>query len=264
MKSAGALLGTSGFAEGSRCLGDLFRANCKMRLVSACLCWRDTLLWSAKNFFAETVSKLLTTISKPSSSVQRDETCACFASVGPRSLSIGLQRFSKPSTMTLKLNSTQPRSAITLLVAYYSKNEMKKLAEVARTCMLGVMYYNPSTSTTPLPLGSHSLGLDGVSAPSRHRSDKMTSLFLCKGIPNLQKSCPVLLSVPYPPPAVPPSSSWLNTDCSSSEAGSKRTTLTTGNASVPPAAGAIYISQQHFTLRPGPNCLKLSHRTSIF
>ena len=36
-----ALLGASEFAEGSRCLSDLFREKCMMRLVSACFCWRD-------------------------------------------------------------------------------------------------------------------------------------------------------------------------------------------------------------------------------
>ena len=40
-KSAGAHLGSSGFAEGGHCLSHLFRAKCMMRLVSACLCWRD-------------------------------------------------------------------------------------------------------------------------------------------------------------------------------------------------------------------------------
>ena len=34
--SAGAHLGSSGFAEGSRCLSHLFRAKCMMRMVSAC------------------------------------------------------------------------------------------------------------------------------------------------------------------------------------------------------------------------------------
>ena len=37
------------------------------------------------------------------------ETCACFAIVGPRSLRIGLQRFSKPSTTTLKLTKAAAR-----------------------------------------------------------------------------------------------------------------------------------------------------------
>ena len=44
--------------------------------------------------------------------VEGDETCVCFASFGPRSFRIGLQRVSKPSTMTLKLtncgNCTSP------------------------------------------------------------------------------------------------------------------------------------------------------------
>ena len=48
--------------------------------------------------------------------VEGDETCACFASFGPRSLRIGLQRVSKPSTTTLKLTKAtapapDPRSS---------------------------------------------------------------------------------------------------------------------------------------------------------
>ena len=36
--------------------------------------------------------------------VEGEETCACFASIGPRSLRIDLERVSKPRTTTLKLN----------------------------------------------------------------------------------------------------------------------------------------------------------------
>ena len=39
--------------------------------------------------------------------VEGDETCVCFASFGPRSLRIDLQRVSKPSTTTLKLPKQQ-------------------------------------------------------------------------------------------------------------------------------------------------------------
>ena len=41
--------------------------------------------------------------------VEGDETCVCFASFGPRSLRIGLQRVSKPSTTTLKLTKAIAR-----------------------------------------------------------------------------------------------------------------------------------------------------------
>ena len=41
--------------------------------------------------------------------VEVEETCACFAIVGQRSWRIGLQRFYKPSTMTLKLTKAAAR-----------------------------------------------------------------------------------------------------------------------------------------------------------
>ena len=50
-KLAGAHSGSSGFVEASRCLSHLFCANCTMRLVLVCLCWRDNFFfWSIQNF----------------------------------------------------------------------------------------------------------------------------------------------------------------------------------------------------------------------
>ena len=111
MKSAGVHLGSSGFAEGSRCLRHLFHAKCMMRLVSACLCWRDTFFF----LFSAELLDLRRNCEKAShhnfkskqQAVQGDKRCACFASVGPRSLRIGLQRVSQPNTTTQKLTTTR-------------------------------------------------------------------------------------------------------------------------------------------------------------
>ena len=60
---------------------------------------------SANNFCAETVCMKAShhNFKTKQQAVEGDETCVCFASFGPRSLRIGLQRVSKPSTTTLKL-----------------------------------------------------------------------------------------------------------------------------------------------------------------
>ena len=74
--------------------------------------------WSGNNFWAETVCMKAShhTFKTKQQAVEGDETCACFASFGPRSLRIGLQRVSKPSTTTLKLTKAtthppDPRSS---------------------------------------------------------------------------------------------------------------------------------------------------------
>ena len=66
--------------------------------------------WSAKNFCAETVCMKASYHNfKPKQhTVEGDETCACFASFGPRSLRIGLQRVSKPSTEVDQSSCTSP------------------------------------------------------------------------------------------------------------------------------------------------------------
>ena len=89
-------------------LSHFFRAKCMMRLVSACLCWRDTFFfWSAQNFYiCETVRMLR---KSKQQAVQGNDRCACFAGVGTRSLRIGLQPVSQPNTTALKLTTTQPR-----------------------------------------------------------------------------------------------------------------------------------------------------------
>ena len=86
-----------------------------MRLISACFCWCDALFFflSANNFCAETVCMKAShqNFKTKQQAVDGDKICVCFASFGPRSLKIGLQRVSNPSTTTLKLTkaTTRPR-----------------------------------------------------------------------------------------------------------------------------------------------------------
>ena len=73
------------------------------------LAWR--FFWSANNFCAETVCMKAShhNFKTKQQAVEGDETCVCFASFGLRSLRIGLQRVSKPSTTTLKLTKATAR-----------------------------------------------------------------------------------------------------------------------------------------------------------